>query len=81
MLLLLCNIDFLSNTEYALCDFGYRRPLTVKFEEFIETLTRFTDEALPTELLKEFYVMYIWAMLDPKVFITILRSGTSFYFD
>ena len=55
------------NLEFAICDFGHRRPLSMKFEEFIETLTKHTDKSMPTNLFKEFYGLYVWAMMDPMV--------------
>lgn len=56
------------NLEYALCDYGYRRPYSRKLEDFLILLVNHTDENLPKDLLKSYHDYYLWAMLDPMVF-------------
>ena len=54
--------------ENALYQCGYTRPLTTKFEEFIESLINSKDDfVLEKNLLEEFNKLYVWAMLDPMV--------------
>lgn len=55
--------------EYALIEFGYRRPMSMKFEEFVDNLLKIEDDTLPKEMLREFSRFYLWAMLDPMVVI------------
>lgn len=54
--------------EYALIEFGYRRPMSMKFEEFVDNLLKIEDDTLPKEMLREFSRFYLWAMLDPMKF-------------
>jgi hypothetical protein len=51
----------------ALTEYGHRRPVSLKFEEFIDSLINYKDDSLPKDLLREFSKLYLWAMLDPMV--------------
>ncbi|CAF0764551.1 unnamed protein product [Brachionus calyciflorus] len=57
------------NLENALFECGYRRPLSTKFEDFIETLVNLNDDfILEKNSLQEFNKLFIWAMMDPMKF-------------
>jgi hypothetical protein len=56
------------NLEYALCDYGYRRPVSTKLEEYLTLLINHKDETLPKDLLKLYHGYFVWAMLDPMDF-------------
>ncbi len=54
--------------EYAIAEYGYKRPFTIRFEEFISSLIRLDHRKMPNDSLRVFNYMYEWAMIDSTPF-------------